>query len=575
MKKSLTLLLILLSLSLSFCQNFTPARTDKTAEVDPKIPEENTETSVNTSSHSAAPAARAAPEAPAVISLYGAPGLNAAFEGEYEFPLPSVPAPASVLSPNASAARGTARPLALELYLQDVMPPRAREVVSTPLKAKYVLLPGPNNRFETLSGPFWEVRRLSAAGGDPEIDVAFFPEPVLQQIPNSPRATIRSSANQIVSMPIAEPKLQSPRGPVSSKQRTAAEVSNKPEATSASQTEMARSRAAAAPAVSSANTGPDTELRTRQSQERDETAQPNDGRREIFARPGDDIVVSFDKEGWLFLGFASQIDSDALEFRERSQADGSTIFNFTARGMGSYELPFMYQNNTSGTQERIVLDVHVVSATQFEGVLSNGQNSQPIDRNDYLHAERLTASGRYEDALSAYLKHYKEASPYLNEQIADLYWKTDQFQKALGYRLKNVTAPGQYSSKAVVGTVLVALKVDDYSLVLQFMKPFLDTERPSLHDDAAALARYCIAKADFQTAKDVLDHILANQANDSNTAEIIFLLGQIYEANSELKDYRKARDAYKEVYTQFPESLVSEAAKEKVKFLNRHFFFIR
>ena len=299
-------------------------------------------------------------------------------------------------------------------------------------------------------------------------------------------------------------------------------------------------------------------------------------RKSVLARPGDDIEVSFAKEGWLFLGYSSQIEAEALPFQDRYQAQGSTFFTFAALSLGTYELGFVRQDNSRGIQEKVVLEVEVLAPQEFERALYGKSQEQSLPEEEtHLQAERLARTGQYEAALTEFLAHYSDASPYLNESIADLYWKTGQFAKARDYWLRNIGSPKDFTDKAIVGTVKTSLELDDYNSVLLYLEPFLDIQRDELSADATALARYCLGRGDYRTAKDILDYILSAYPADPLIPEVLFLTGTLYEADTDFRDFRKSKDAYKEISGRFPESSLARQARERIKFLDRHFFYIR
>ncbi len=308
----------------------------------------------------------------------------------------------------------------------------------------------------------------------------------------------------------------------------------------------------------------------------------------FYARAGDDIEISFDREGWLFLGYKDKESSEAVIFQSREYRKGSTIFVFSAQKLGTYELPFQFQQNFSATQEQVTMKVLVVEEKEFERLVSVSGGGAVSEIESYQYAERLIELGRYEEALAEYLKRYGTGSPYLNDRIADLSLRTSRFDDAIQYWLKNWEKRSEtglaseaddsgpnYSDLALSGIVRTCLAKDDHPSLLLYAEAFLDIDSSSIDRETIMMVEYLLEKGDFKRAKDFLQRYLKRHPNSAVMDQVLFLHGRIYEENKEQRNYKLARDAYARVYTDFPESLFADAAKEKADFLNRHFFFVR
>ena len=57
--------------------------------------------------------------------------------------------------------------------------------------------------------------------------------------------------------------------------------------------------------------------------------------------------------------------------------------------------------------------------------------------------------------------------------------------------------------------------------------------------------------------------------------EVIFRLAKLYETDSEVRDIQRARDMYRIIEAEYPFSRFYREAGERIRFLNRHFFYIR
>jgi tetratricopeptide (TPR) repeat protein len=317
----------------------------------------------------------------------------------------------------------------------------------------------------------------------------------------------------------------------------------------------------------------------------------SEDRRMVYARVGDDIEISFDKEGWLFLGYKDQKSSEAIAFQTRQYREGSTVFVFSARKLGAYDLPFLFQENYSGSQEKMIMGVLVLEDDEFDRRISEVTGERQSEAEDLQYAERLTELGQYEKALGEFLKRYRDSSPYLNDRIADLYLKTGQFNAAMQYWMKNwqrrqmknglgekpdtAGATQEYSNRAISGIIRTCIAMDDHPTLLQYTEPLLSIDGAPIEREIIMLVRYLIDKKDFRSARETLQRYLRARSSGGSMDEILFLIGRIYEEDTEHRNYKMARDTYTRVYTEFPESFFADSSKEKVDFLNRHFLFVR
>lgn len=116
---------------------------------------------------------------------------------------------------------------------------------------------------------------------------------------------------------------------------------------------------------------------------------------------------------------------------------------------------------------------------------------------------------------------------------------------------------------------------DDYTTLVRYVEPFMRIDQLPIDTETVTLARYVIAKGDYHTAREVLENYQSSYPSGDAMDEVLFLLGRVYEESTEFRDIAGARGAYERVFRDFPESPLSEKANERVRFLNRHFFYIR
>jgi hypothetical protein len=342
-------------------------------------------------------------------------------------------------------------------------------------------------------------------------------------------------------------------------------------ATAPSTAAPAPSTAAAAAAASTAATGGSQSARSQGD---------SYGRlREIFARQGDEVQVGLDGAGFLFLGFPDRSPlADGMAFKGKENRNAKTWFTFKALKIGVFDLDFLQQQNATGTSAKETVRVHVVSDTEFASAVNQKpEESQPGsvagETGDPAFAEKLTSLGQYEAAVGELLKGYKEGNPGLNDQIATLYMRMHSWDAAGKYYTKNLT--GAYASRAVLGLVQVAVAQKDQQLLMTCLKPFLAIREPQAEEPLIQATRMERDKSEIGVGMDLAGEYAARFPSGAWVDEARFLLAQFLEADSPFRDIARSRDTYRDLLKTHPESAYANPARERLRYIERHFYQVR
>lgn len=300
----------------------------------------------------------------------------------------------------------------------------------------------------------------------------------------------------------------------------------------------------------------------------------------MFARIGDPIEVAFDGRGWLYLGLPG--GDEGITFLGGSSSGGRSVFSFKALETGRYTLRFQLQDNAAGGRREEVVALRVVSGQEFEEfqarlVAAAGPQSAaeaaPADPQRVAAADRLFSLGEYGQAVAAYLEGYREGDPYVNDRIGASYAATGDHLAAVKYYRKNLGTPEPFSSRAAAGLVRAAVATADTPLLLEQLPALLQGEEAG--PELLAVGRWQVAAGRYSLAQEVLREYVRRYPFGRGLEEAWFLLAQILEAQSPLRDLQAARDLYDRVYQQFPESPLAVRAQARRDYLDRHFFQIR
>ena len=303
--------------------------------------------------------------------------------------------------------------------------------------------------------------------------------------------------------------------------------------------------------------------------------------REIYARQGDEVQIGLDGLGYLFLGFPDRSpQADGMSFKAKQNRNNKTWFTFQALKLGTYDLDFLLQQNTTGQSSKETVRVHVVSDSDFASAVNQqpeqGQTgSASGETGDPVFAERLTSLGQYEAAIAELLKGYKDGNPGLNDQIASLYMRTGAYDAAAKYYTKNLTPPGPYATRAVLGLVRVSVAQKDQQSLMTYLKQFLAVSDPQAEEPLIQAVRMERDKSEIGVGLDLAGEYAARFPSGTWIDEAQFLRAQFLEADSPFRDIARSRDTYRDLLKEHPESTFADAARERLRYIERHFFQVR
>ncbi|MGA2613890.1 MAG: hypothetical protein ABSG38_10595 [Spirochaetia bacterium] len=301
--------------------------------------------------------------------------------------------------------------------------------------------------------------------------------------------------------------------------------------------------------------------------------------REIYARQGDDVQIGLDGLGFLFLGFPDRgPDGDGMSFKGKDTRDGKTWFSFKALKLGTYDLDFLRQDNSTGTSSKETVRVHVVSDADFSAAVAQGQQQTPASAEvagDPAFAAKLSSVGQYDAAIAELLKGYREGNPGLNDQIAQLYFRTGAYDAAGKYFTKNLAERGQYGDSAVIGLARIAVIQKDQPQLLSLLRRLLAVKDPGLEEALIAAVRLEREKQEAGLGIDLATEYISRYSDGRWRDEADYLLAQLLEQDSQFRDLARARATYKEILDKYPESAFASRARQRIGYIDRHFFEIR
>jgi len=303
--------------------------------------------------------------------------------------------------------------------------------------------------------------------------------------------------------------------------------------------------------------------------------------REIYARQGDEVQIGLDGTGFLFLGFPDKSpQGDGMSFKGKENRNNKTWFSFQPLKLGTYDLDFLRQDNSTGQSSKETVRVHVVSDQEFSLATNQQQGTDQsaggqVEPGDVAFAERLSGLGANDAAIAELLKGYKDGNPALNDQIASLYMRTGAYDAAGKYYQKNISPQTPYTTSAVLGMVNIAIAQKDQQAFMSYLKQFLAVKAPGMEETLIQAARMEKERGESGVALDLAGEYNARYPEGKWRDEATFLMAQVREGDSRYRDIARARDLYLEIVRSYPEGTFASPARDRLLYLERHFFEVR
>ena len=188
---------------------------------------------------------------------------------------------------------------------------------------------------------------------------------------------------------------------------------------------------------------------------------------------------------------------------------------------------------------------------------------------------KLSAAGSYPAAVAELLKGYKEGNPAVNDQIAGLYMRMGSWDAAEKYFDRNVSPQNAFTTNAVVGLVRIAVAQNDQQGLLAALRQFLALKDSSMEEPLIQAVRMEKARSEIGMALDLAGEYVRRFPDGSWRDEADYLSAQLLEADSQFRDIARARDLYSGILSDHPESTFADAARQRVQYIDRHFYQVR
>ena len=318
----------------------------------------------------------------------------------------------------------------------------------------------------------------------------------------------------------------------------------------------------------------------------------------VYARPGDEVTIALNGDGWIFFGGTPSGNGwrSGLTYESKTSDAQSTTFVFRANSLGTWGLLFQLQNPGTGSSRDEAVDVVVVSATEFARLMqsptggsagasaagpSNGTGPgsgvvQGGGSGDVGHAALLERQGHLTEALDSYERNWTPGNPALTQKIAALAYRLKRFTDAKVYWEKNQSVTtGDWADLAVDGLMKTAVAMKDPYELRGMFDQVKGISKIPISTDLLAAGRFLYGNKNWSTALKYLDLFLQRYPQEPGADTACYLVGQIYQGNTPLQNVQAAMDYYHRILNDFPTSDYYGRAQANIAYLNRFYFEIR
>jgi hypothetical protein len=140
---------------------------------------------------------------------------------------------------------------------------------------------------------------------------------------------------------------------------------------------------------------------------------------------------------------------------------------------------------------------------------------------------------------------------------------------------QNLTAEGDWSEQAAAGLLAAAPAVDDRQTFQEALRAHPEAYRSVEPQELVRAAEKASEWDMVAHAIHMLEHAVSVQRGFDTNDKAYYLLAQLYEHDSPLRNARRALELYTVIFEDMRRSRLWEAARERKLYLERHFFHLR
>ena len=288
--------------------------------------------------------------------------------------------------------------------------------------------------------------------------------------------------------------------------------------------------------------------------------------RSVTLKKGETLIVTYPGNGWVYMGSTSEYNNLASRGRKLGSTD--TKYTLLAKEAGTQIHHFYKVDNLTGEYIDDYLEVTVLD--------KKGKSNTTVNAPDYSK----TVPKKAETPAKSTATKNKEAEKAKAQQAQEEAAKAEQTTPAKESATDSPKAAAKETSKAGSKTTsketakpapVQTQDDDDDVVVIVDEDTFSDQITVNL-DALMKDAQAQVSNKDYKSAYNTLQQYLEQSVDGRD--EALYLLGQILEADSPLKNIKEAINTYQTLCDNYPASKYWENANKRIIYLKRFYIDI-
>lgn len=282
----------------------------------------------------------------------------------------------------------------------------------------------------------------------------------------------------------------------------------------------------------------------------------------------EEVTIRLDGGGWVFLGArdaaADTTDTtEAVTYRRRRSLDGATELTLRAEEPGSYTLSFQRQDLSRGTIERQLVALDVADTAQPAADLAASDSATDADYSGSSDPQddrvaKDSAPDNPQEVAAAAHRALRDNRPDL---AADL-WR------------RNSSLDTPFGREARRGLFDLSFNNARYAEAIDHARTMLSHSEAPPVASLALLSDHASGNDRPSDAFELLQRGLELTEGRERDA-LLFRLARLYETDAELRNLRSSLTHYRQIVHSYPLSRYWEPSRERIEYLERHFFYLR
>lgn len=288
--------------------------------------------------------------------------------------------------------------------------------------------------------------------------------------------------------------------------------------------------------------------------------------RSVTLKKGETLTVTYPGNGWIYMGSTSEYNNLASRGRKLGSTD--TKYTLLAKEAGTQIHHFYKTDNLTGEfiddyLEVIVLDKKGKSSTIVEAP----PYAEVVPKKAETPAKSSVTKNKEKTELEQIIQKTEESETTVTNTLPNDSQKSTQQTE----QTKNNQSTPKKTEQATKQTVIPETQEEDV-IVIDDEETVSVIEEETDFSELLDQAKTAASSKDYTTAYNSLNTYL--ERSTDNRDEALYLLGQLLESDSPMKNIKEAINTYQTLCDNYPASKYWENANKRIIYLKRFYINI-